>query len=397
MVNPVMNYAWGSGTFIQDLLKDYKSRNLPQAELWMGAHPKASSQIQNGDILVNLHYIIAEDPNDFLGNRTARNYRDQLPFLLKVLAAEKPLSLQVHPNKKQAREGFAAENKLGIALDAANRNYKDASHKPELLVALTEFNALCGFREWEEIAHLLKKYLSKIVWKEIEDFILHPDQENFKKLYWFLMKAGLNQRFELLENYMHHVHAALPANPQEQLINEWSARLYEQYPTDIGVLSPLLLNIIVLKPMEGLYLEAGVLHSYLKGAGIEIMANSDNVLRGGLTHKHVDTNELLRVLDFSPYQCKILKPEKAADSEKVFNTNAEEFYLSLIQHKKEHKSDFSPSGSPEILFCYEGSFEVENCSQILTLEQGQSLFVPYEVEGFCITGKGTIFRARCKI
>lgn len=397
MVNPIMNYAWGSGTFIQDLLKDNKNINLPQAELWMGAHPKASSQILNGDILVNLHYIIAEDPNDFLGSRTARNYRDQLPFLLKVLAAEKPLSLQVHPNKKQAREGFAAENRLGIALDAANRNYKDASHKPELLVALTEFHALCGFREWEEIAHLLKKYLSKIPLTEIENFVRQPDQENFIILYRFLLKAGLNQRLELLENYMHHVQNTMPANPQEQLINEWSVRLYDLYPNDIGVLSPLLLNIIVLKPMEGLFLEAGVLHSYLKGAGIEIMANSDNVLRGGLTHKHVDTDKLLNVLNFTPLQRHVLKPFRDSATEEFYDSPAEEFCLSLIHHKNDQRSDFNPSGSPEILFCYKGSFEVENCSQILTLEQGQSLFVPYEVEGFCINGKGTIFRAKCKV
>jgi mannose-6-phosphate isomerase len=397
MVNPVMPYAWGSMTFIRELLEAEDNNSAPQAELWIGAHPKASSQILNGDTLMDLHYIIAEDPNDFLGSSTAMTYNDQLPFLLKVLAAEKPLSIQVHPNKKQARDGFARENRLGIALDADKRNYKDAFHKPELLVALTEFHALCGFRDYQEMAHLLRKYLSHFNLDELSSFVHSPHYDTFKKMYKTLLQSDLNMRQELLTHYIRHVHSAIPADPQEQLINEWSVKLHEQYPGDIGVISPLLLNIVVLKPLEGLFIEAGVMHSYLHGAGIEIMANSDNVLRGGLTPKHVDTDELLSILDFTPSNVKPLKPEKASKVEKIYPAGAEEFVLSVIRHGKTECSEYSPSGSPEILFCYEGSFEVVNCSQILTLERGQSLFVPYEVEGFSLSGKGTIFRARCNV
>ena len=391
-----MPYAWGSKSFIQELTGERLESYQPLAELWMGAHPKASSQILNGNTLVNLHYIIAEDPCDFIGKKTAREYKDQLPFLLKVLAAEQPLSIQVHPNSKQAREGFLRENKLNVPMDSPLRNYKDEFHKPELIVALTEFHAMCGFREWHEIAHLFKKYLSKLNIEPINNFIHNPEEESFKQFYEFIMKADLNQQSELLENFLHHVHTAMPADPQEQLINEWSIKLSKMYPGDIGVISPLLLNIYVLKPWEGLYLEAGIIHSYLKGAGIEIMANSDNVLRGGLTPKNVDVEELLCVLDFSPHRIKTVTPCKISDSEQSYETPAKEFALSFIHHKKEQRTDFNASGSPEIIFCYDGSFEVENCSQILTLDKGQSLFIPYEVEGFSISGKGSIFRAKCK-
>jgi mannose-6-phosphate isomerase len=149
--------------------------------------------------------------------------------------------------------------------------------------------------------------------------------------------------------------------------------------------------------LEGLYLDAGVLHSYLQGAGMEIMANSDNVLRGGLTTKHIDTNELLHVLDFTQRKIAPIKPVKVSASEQLYKTPAEEFALSVIKHIKNKKSDFQPSNSPEIIFCYEGDFVVENLSQFLPLVKGQSLFVPYEMEGYSIQGTGTIFRAKLNV
>ncbi len=397
MVNPVMPYAWGSKTFIAELLGKRVDDLQPQAELWMGAHPAASSQIQNGVILADLNYIIAEDPNDFLGSRIAHAYHDHLPFMLKVLAAEQPLSLQVHPDSEKAKEGFTRENKLGIPLTAPIRNYKDSFHKPELLVALTEFHALCGFRDYSELTHLLKKYLHKIHMAEIDCFIDNPTDSNLKEMFGFLLRAKAETKTELLENFMQHVHSEMPADPQEQLVNEWSAQLYKLYPNDVGVLAPLLMNIVVLKPGQGIYLESGILHSYLKGAGMEIMANSDNVLRGGLTPKHVDPDELLRVLNWSGHKADPLRAKKLSATEYVFQTPALEFVLSRIRHSTNKRTELQPSQSPEILFCYEGGFEVENCSQILSLDKGQSLFVPYEVEGYAVQGKGLIFRARCNV
>jgi mannose-6-phosphate isomerase len=397
MVNPVMHYAWGSKSFIQTLLGDKDKVGQPQAELWLGAHPKASSQIQNGDKLDDLHYIIAEDPNDFLGSRTARTYHDQLPFLLKVLAAEQPLSIQVHPNHKQAREGFARENKLSIQFDAANRNYKDTHPKPELLVALTEFQALCGFRSLYELGWLVGRLLPQDQLPEIKAFTANPHQENLEALYTALLNVKKLEKKRLISNYLNNLRAFKAVTKQEKLMKRWTAVLEQLYPDDIGLLSPLLMNIIILQPMQGLYIDSGVLHAYLHGAGMEIMANSDNVLRGGLTPKHVDIAELAKVVDISPGFILPIKAEKISITERIYPVPPEEFALSYIRHTRDRKTICSPSGSPEILFCYEGSFVVENCSQFLTLEKGQSLFVPYEVEGYAIKGKGTIFRAKVNI
>jgi mannose-6-phosphate isomerase len=187
MVNPVMPYVWGSRTFIQSMTGDKTSLNQPQAELWLGAHPKASSQIRNGEILMSLHDIIADDPDDFLGAQTATAYHDRLPFLLKVLAADLPLSIQAHPDQKHAREGFKKENQLDIPIDAPERNYRDAFHKPELLVALTEFHALCGFRELQELVYLLPRFLPETNAAELTEFLASPDLQTMQKHYSSLL------------------------------------------------------------------------------------------------------------------------------------------------------------------------------------------------------------------
>lgn len=394
MVNPIMPYTWGSKDFIQKLTGDSKSIGKPQAELWIGAHPKASSQIRNGEQLVDLCYIIAEDPNVFLGKNISRDYCDLLPFLLKVLAADQPLSVQVHPNSKQAIQGYKKEERLRIPIDAFNRNFKDALHKPELLVALTEFHAMCGFRDFKEMNILVAKYLPHLISPLKDRFISEPYSSSLREFFAFLLNLNDKERHFVLKNYLLYLRNTNPVTKQELLIKEWSIRLSKLYPDDIGILSPLLLNIFVLKPGQALFLQAGILHSYLHGAGMEIMANSDNVLRGGLTPKHVDKDELLQVVDFTPQKIFVIKPEKIAPHEAIYRTPAKEFCLSIIRHTKVSRTEIIPSNSPEVLFCSEGSFKVENLSQILTLNQGQSLFVPYEVEGCVIEGKGTIFRAR---
>jgi mannose-6-phosphate isomerase len=397
MINPTQAYAWGSTTFIQDLLCLEDEKEKPIAELWIGAHPKASSQIVNGDHLVNLDYIIAEDPIDFLGSKATSAFNDQLPFLLKVLSAASPLSIQVHPDQKHAKSGFLKENKLGIPLDASNRCFKDNNHKPELIMALTPFTALCGFRSYHEIVTLLKKYLHTVTLPELTAFYNAPHAQTLKHLFSALLKADAELKKEMLSTFIKSLAHLIPANPHEQLIHEWSFKLSELYPNDIGVLSPLFMNLLTLKPQTSLYLPPGILHSYLEGSGIELMANSDNVLRCGLTDKYVSIDALLDVVDFSAASPVIIKPEKISAIEKTYPTPAAEFALSIIKHSTKRLSIFNPSGSAEVLFCYSGNFVVENCSQFLTLEQGQSLFIPYEVEGFCIEGKGTIYRAKVNL
>jgi len=395
MINPVQPYAWGSKTFISELLGNREHNGTPQAELWIGAHPKSSSLIQNGDMQVNLNYIIAEDPCDFLGSNITRIYSDQLPFLLKVLAADAPLSIQAHPNQKQARAGFARETKLGIPLDATDRNYKDANHKPELIVALTPFTALCGFRALPELVSYFKKYLRCYSSETLVAFLHEPNQFSLKALFTSLLIMSASERQIMFSIYLNNISQAQPDTEQEKLLQKWSIELSRLYPDDIGVLSPLLLNIIELEPFEGLFLEAGILHSYLQGAGMEIMANSDNVLRGGLTPKYIDTEGLIYVLDFMPKITKSIVPKAISEHEKIYQTSAEEFRLTIFEHESDTQTVVPFANSPEILFCYEGSFVIENCSQFLSLEKGQSLFVPFEVDGYCVQGKGIIFRARC--
>lgn len=397
MINPIQAYAWGSKSFISELLNNTEHDGTPQAELWMGAHPKSSSLIQNGENQVNLNYIIAEDPCDFLGSVITRSYCDQMPFLLKVLAAEAPLSIQAHPNQKQARDGFARENKQGIPIDAPQRNYKDANHKPELIVALTTFTAMCGFRAYPELVANLKQFLPGYDEKRYTDFLLQPSPQSLKDFFASLLNLSSDERKKLLTTYMNKIAQFTPANEKETLIRNWSIELNKQYPDDIGIISPILLNIIVLQPFEALYLEAGVLHSYLHGAGMEIMANSDNVLRGGLTPKHIDTDELVNVLDFLPRNIQPITAQEMSQTELSYLTPAQEFILSMIKHISETTTEIEFAGSPEILFCYEGNFVIENCSQFLSLEKGQSLFIPYEVDGYCVQGKGILFRARCNL
>lgn len=397
MINPVQTYAWGSKTFISELMGKPELNGNPQAELWLGAHPKSSSLIQNGETQVNLNYIIAEDPCDFLGSTITRTYHDQLPFLLKVLAAASPLSIQAHPNQKQAKEGFVREEKQGIPIEADNRNYKDSNHKPELIVALTSFTALCGFRAYREMVTYLKKYLHEFKSIELNNLIAEPNSDHLKNFFASLLNHTEAEKLILLNIYLTNLASIEPETEQEKLLKEWSLELSKLYPDDIGILSPMLLNIVIMKPFEGLYLEAGVLHSYLGGAGMEIMANSDNVLRGGLTPKHIDTCELINVLDFEPRPIQAIVPEQFTETEKVYHAPADEFLLSVIEHKTKTETFIPFAGSPEILFCYEGNFVVENCSQYLSVDKGQSIFIPYEVDGYCVQGNGILFRARCNI
>lgn len=393
MQNATQPYAWGSKTFIHQLLDDNSSE--PIAELWMGAHPLLPSLIQNGDKFIALNQMLASDPKLFLGEYSEQSFGSELPFLLKVLAADSPLSIQVHPDAEQAKAGFERENRAGIDLKSSIRNYKDDHHKPELIVALTGFTAMCGFRPSTELCSLLQHYLPHCSLPEMRTYLAESNAINLKALYAALMQTS--EKDEILSGYLSIVKQNSATNEKTRLIELWSEKLSFLYPGDIGILSPLLLNIITLKPLQGLYLQAGILHAYLQGAGIEIMASSDNVLRGGLTPKHVDVPELLQILDFASFDPFILSGVRVSSTESAYPTSATEFALSVIKHEADLQTGIEPAGSAEILFCAEGSFEIDNCSQILTIKKGQSLFVPYETEGYCIRGLGMLFRARCNL
>lgn len=290
-------YPWGSHTLIAQLRGEPSPSPQPQAELWFGAHPAAPATV-NGQ---GLDDAIAADPAAALGKRVQDAHGDQLPFLVKLLAAAAPLSIQAHPSLEQAKEGFARENAEGIELNSPNRNYKDPNHKPELIVALTEFRALAGFRPVPDTA----AFFAELGSAELDRYatLLPTDGEgDLRALFTTLISLPHQPRVELIESVARAAAELVDKRTAPAWMGE-AAEVYlelnQTYPGDVGVLAALLLNVLTLAPGEAAFLRAGQLHAYLSGLGVEVMANSDNVLRGGLTTKHVDVPELVKVLDFS--------------------------------------------------------------------------------------------------
>ncbi len=326
--NPVRAYAWGSRTVIPDLLGQEVPSPHPQAEMWLGAHPADSSHLVHTDGgETSLLDALGADPKQLLGAVRSERWDSTLPFLLKVLAADEPLSLQAHPSIEQARAGFAREDAAGIARDASDRNYKDANHKPELICALTELHALVGFRDPAVTVRLLRALEVPELAGHAELLAAQPDADGLRALFttWItLPQPALAELVPyLLAACVEHIKARGPFGRECRT----ALQLAEPYPTDAGVLTSLLLNHVELAPGEAIYLPPGNLHAYLRGTAVEIMANSDNVLRGGLTPKHVDVPELLRVLDFSCGDMPVLRGDRCGNRW-VYRTPAPEFELS---------------------------------------------------------------------
>ena len=292
--NSIQEYEWGSFTAIPKLLGAKWPFDKPAAELWIGAHPKAPSKVYYNKKWISLLNLLEEYPEDILGKETASKFKNRLPFLFKVLAAEKPLSIQAHPDRTQAIEGFEKENQLKIALNAFNRNYRDENHKPELICALTPFEALNGFRPVNEIIANIEKVCPNSLKEEKEYLLSKPGETGVKAFFHSLLTMEYDRKKAVIESAIINISDSMKNEP----CFKWMIKLYEQYPDDIGAFSPLILNLVVLNSGQAMFIASKQLHGYLNGVGIEVMANSDNVLRVGLTSKHIDTEELLKVLDF---------------------------------------------------------------------------------------------------
>jgi mannose-6-phosphate isomerase len=386
MRNTIQEYAWGSRTAIAELTGAPVPSPRPQAELWMGDHPKAPSRVWFRDQWHSLDRLIRQHPEAVLGEAVVRRFGPQLPFLFKILAAGQPLSIQAHPDRRQAEGGFRRENEAGINLDAPNRNYRDPNHKPECLCALTEFTGLYGFRSPDRMTPLMEA-----VWpakrRDLLDLLTGGGIEPF---FASTMRLPDEERFELVARCAANAQSAAGDNPAFF----WVCRLNALYPGDIGVLGPLILNVTSLQPGEAIYLGARQLHAYLDGLGIEIMANSDNVLRGGLTPKHVDVPELIRVLDFGAQEPHILHPEPTGGHAYAYFTPAEEFELSIIRlDGKEVETVRCDSVS--ILLCTAGEAGVDwrPGSGTVRIRKGDSLLLPAALNTVSITGSATIYRA----
>ncbi len=399
--NVIQPYAWGSRTALAQLLGTSSPSPAPQAELWMGAHPSGPSRVSGARI--TLVDLIEEAPDHHLGEVVARAYGARLPFLFKVLAAAEPLSLQAHPSPEQAREGFAREESLGIPREALHRNYRDDNHKPELLCALSRFEALCGFRPADDALRVLEAFALEGLDEHRSAFARNATPgglacffEGLFALDTRTIEAAVRSAARAAERI-----GATPPGPEDPLARQlalaarWTRRLAELHPTDPGVVAALLLHFVELEPGQALYLPAGNLHAYLEGTGLEIMASSDNVLRGGLTSKHVDVPELLRVLRFEPQEPIVIEGDEvarsAAVSESIYRTPAPEFCLSQVAVSE--GGAFRGGGGPEILLGLEGELRVSQDDAVETLESGQSLFTSAEVS-YAVTGQGRLARAR---
>ncbi|WP_040509059.1 mannose-6-phosphate isomerase, class I [Gordonia soli] len=376
----VRPYAWGSRTAIASLRGLPVPSPHPEAELWFGAHPAgpAACVAPIGAAGVDLLHAIDADPVGALGISTVASFGERLPFLLKILAADEPLSLQAHPSPEQARDGFERENRAGLPIDSPVRNYRDPWHKPELIVALTEFDALAGFREPTETVDLLRALQVPDLDPYLGMLAGQPDSEGLRALFttWLTLPEAILASLvpAVLAGAVDLLAAGGRWGPELQTVCE----LGEAYPLDPGVLASLLLNRVRLQPGEGLYLPAGNLHAYLRGSGVEIMANSDNVLRGGLTPKHIDVGELLRVLDFTPVPTTELTPAiRTVGAERIYLTAAPEFRLSRVELDGtglRHASSISfDMPGPQILAVLNGSVEIRaGVGEPMAIRAGQA-------------------------
>ncbi|ULR51116.1 mannose-6-phosphate isomerase, class I [Streptomyces deccanensis] len=374
--NTVRPYAWGSTTAIPQLL-GVAPTGEPQAEMWMGAHPGAPSRTGRGP----LTEVIDEAPERELGSRTVEKFGPRLPFLLKLLAAGAPLSLQVHPDLEQARKGYEDEERRGVPIDAGHRNYKDANHKPELICALTEFDGLCGFREPLRAAELLAALDVDSLKPYVDLLHAHPEEAALREVLTAVLGADP-------EEMAPTVTEAAAACARLGGDHAPYADIAHHYPGDPGVIAAMLLNHVRLQPGEALFLGAGIPHAYLNGLGVEIMANSDNVLRCGLTPKHVDVPELLRIVRFEATDPGVLRPEASPDGEEVYETPIDEFRLSRFVLPEATAPHDLTRATPQILLCTAGTVRAGEH----TLAPGESVFVPAD-EKTEVSGPGTLFRA----
>ncbi|MCX4245129.1 mannose-6-phosphate isomerase, class I [Paraliomyxa miuraensis] len=370
--NAIQRYAWGSHVALATLQGRPVPTAEPEAELWMGAHPRApSALVGDGRSLLA---AIESEPEAMLGASVLRRFGSRLPFLLKVLAAEQPLSLQAHPDAERARSGCAEEDAAGIPREAPHRNYPDPHAKPELVCALGPFVALCGFADVERTKGLIDTLGVPSLRAIADGLWTKAPSEALAEIVRRLLT--MPEPGPLVDAVARAAARPGAGGDRWQREREWVRRLAERHPTDAGVVVALLLELVELRRGEALYLSAGNLHCYLEGTAVEIMGGSDDVLRGGLTPKHVDVPELLRVLDLSAGTTRRVLPRAVSDHEAVYDTPALEFALSRIELPAGSSWSASSQG-PEVLLCVEGRVRLEGTPDpVLLLSQGDSAFVP---------------------
>ena len=380
----IQPYAWGSRTAIPEFL-GVEPTGEPQAELWFGAHPLAPSAVDGEP----LDKLVAHDPVRVVGRASVEAFGPRLPFLLKIIAAAQPLSLQAHPSREQAAAGYAREQAAGVPRDAPQRTYRDGWPKPELLCAFVETDALCGFREPAATYQMFEKLavdraLTLVAALADADV---PAAERLRVAFSRLLRLTPDERSVISE-----LAQAAEATQEPDDVASFArtaSELNTYHPGDPGVLAALLMNRITLQPGDALFMPSGNLHAYLSGAGVEIMANSDNVMRGGLTPKYVNVDELLAVLDFTPGLRGLITPLEESPGVWRYPTSAPEFTLWRLEPHAESAA-VPAAGSGRILLVTDGELAAMSTTTRLDLGRGEAALLSAGEEA-AVTGRGTAF------
>jgi mannose-6-phosphate isomerase len=386
LFNKVQHYEWGTrneNAFIPSLLNISPVKDLPYTELWIGAHPKASSEIEINGQKFSLEQIIEKYPSEILGKHVSKKFKNKFPFLLKVLSAAEALSIQVHPNKEQARK-LHAEDPI---------NYPDKNHKPEIAVALDTLNLIAGFKPIDLIKSSLEELidLKKIIGDELISEVLNSKdektaEENILLLYKTIMKTSENKEelSKCIDSiYLRLIQKQNPSQEENQFI-----KLKNKYGTDVGLLSLFFFNMIELNTAQAVFTDAGMPHAYLSGNIIECMANSDNVIRAGLTKKFEDVNSLLDVLDFKCGEINIINIEQTLD-EVVYQTSAEEFELTRYEKTNSFSKKIKTVDAPLVYLIISGmlsiSYNHEGNNYSKSFQKGEAFLVPAILNEFVLS------------
>ncbi len=367
------------------------------AEIWMGAHPSAPSTVQIEGSRIGLDDLIRRDPDAFLGETVVARFGETLPFLFKILSAGKPLSIQAHPSKQKARIGFERENLAGTPIDAPERNYRDPNYKPEMAIALTRFELICGFRPVSEIIENMRVAIPGEFERALERLERDPGRVELSVFFYNLISLDERDRVRILNDAADHIRSALESGsvPQgRESTFRWCLGIGELFPSDIGALLPLMLNHVVLEPGQAVFIAPGELHAHLSGTCLEIMANSDNVIRGALTPKFVDIPELISVLSFNPEPLLPVEASPLAPCEDAYPVYVPDFQISRITVDPRTSYKRSTRG-PEVLLCGSGSIEISCIHGKVQLARGESAFVAadacdYEISS---TREALVYRA----
>ncbi|WP_128772959.1 mannose-6-phosphate isomerase, class I [Actinomyces oricola] len=383
-------YDWGSTTAIPDFL-GRQGDGGPWAELWLGAHPCGTARLGDGTTLTT---FIDSAPDLVLGEDVVRRFGPQLPFLLKVIAPAQALSLQVHPSLSQAAEGYEAEEAAGIALEDPRRNFRDTNHKPEMVLALEPFEAVAGFRAPRRAAEVLAGLESPLARRMRRTLRLNPTRFGIRQAFTDLVSAETRPGPHEVAALVEEIAARLKAGASPSLrVDTNAVEMARTFPADPGVVAALLLNPVTLNPGEALFVPAGCVHAYISGLGVEIMASSDNVLRAGLTRKHVDIPRMLACVDYVAAPPVRPAPEYLSRATRAYYAPVDDFELMVTTVVPEDGRIQVPGRGPRILLGVEGRTLVTTPAGQLSLERGQSVFVTAQERTLAVEGAGSLVQA----